>query len=65
MKIANCNEYKQRSGTGYAGLKNLSNTCYINSMIQQLFMNRNFRYCILRADDKESPNLIEVIDNKN
>jgi hypothetical protein len=34
-------------------------------MVQQLFMNKNFRYCILRADDGEPSNLIETIDNKN
>jgi ubiquitin carboxyl-terminal hydrolase 34 len=51
MKIVYCNEFKQRSQTGFVGLKNLGNTCYINSMIQQMFMNRNFRYSILRADD--------------
>jgi hypothetical protein len=34
-------------------------------MVQQLFMNKNFRYCILRADDDQEPNLIETIDNKN
>lgn len=53
MKIVYCSEYKQRSPTGYAGLKNLGSTCYINSMIQQLFMNKTFRYCILRANDGE------------
>lgn len=34
-------------------------------MVQQLFMNKNFRYCILRADDGENPKIIEAIDNKN
>jgi hypothetical protein len=34
-------------------------------MVQQLFMNKNFRYCILRADDGQEPNLIETIDYKN
>lgn len=58
MKIVYCSEYKQRSPTGYAGLKNLGSTCYINSMIQQLFMNKTFRYCILRADDGAKENAI-------
>lgn len=32
-----------RSRVGYAGLKNLSNTCYLNSLMTQLFMNVEFR----------------------
>lgn len=49
MKITYCNEFKQRSTTGFAGLKNLGNICYINSMLQQIFMNKTFRYLILRV----------------
>lgn len=36
-----------RSPTGYVGLKNLSNTCYLNSLLTQLFMNVSFREFIL------------------
>lgn len=36
-----------RSPQGYAGLKNLSNTCYLNSLMTQLFMNIEFREFIL------------------
>lgn len=32
-----------RSSTGYAGLRNQSNTCYLNSLMTQLFMNVSFR----------------------
>ena len=32
-----------RSPVGYPGLKNLSNTCYLNSLFTQLFMNVKFR----------------------
>ena len=32
------------------GLKNLSNTCYLNSLITQLFMNIEFRQFIINAD---------------
>lgn len=39
-----------RSATGYSGLKNLSNTCYMNSLFTQLFMNVEFRRFMLSAD---------------
>ncbi|KAL9598980.1 MAG: hypothetical protein Q9219_004163 [cf. Caloplaca sp. 3 TL-2023] len=39
-----------RSSTGYPGLRNLTNTCYMNSLLTQLFMNVKFRQFILNAD---------------
>ncbi|KAI9853016.1 MAG: hypothetical protein M1838_002795 [Thelocarpon superellum] len=39
-----------RSPTGYVGLHNLSNTCYLNSLFTQLFMNVNFRGFMLDAN---------------
>ncbi|KAK5262831.1 hypothetical protein LTR40_014837, partial [Exophiala xenobiotica] len=38
-----------RSEVGYAGLRNLSNTCYLNSLFTQLFMNVQFREFFLDA----------------
>ncbi|KFX98867.1 hypothetical protein V490_02068 [Pseudogymnoascus sp. VKM F-3557] len=38
-----------RSSTGYVGLKNLSNTCYLNSLFTQLFMNVSFRGFMLNV----------------
>ena len=38
-----------RSSTGYVGLRNLSNTCYLNSLFTQLFMNVPFREFMLKA----------------
>lgn len=38
-----------RSSTGYVGLRNLSNTCYLNSLFTQLFMNIPFRQFMLDA----------------
>ncbi|KAK4123811.1 hypothetical protein N657DRAFT_680934 [Parathielavia appendiculata] len=38
-----------RAPCGYAGLRNLSNTCYFNSLVSQLFMNVDFREFMLGA----------------
>jgi ubiquitin carboxyl-terminal hydrolase 34 len=35
---------------GYVGLRNLSNTCYLNALVTQLFMNTQFRQFILGLD---------------
>ncbi|KAF9893427.1 hypothetical protein FE257_010739 [Aspergillus nanangensis] len=39
-----------RSPEGYAGLRNLSNTCYLNSLMTQLFMNIDFRDFLMQLD---------------
>ena len=39
-----------RSSTGYVGLKNFACTCYMNSLIQQLFMIPDLRKGILQSD---------------
>lgn len=39
-----------RTPTGYSGLRNLTNTCYMNSLLTQLYMNTNLRRLILKAD---------------
>ncbi|KKP04545.1 hypothetical protein THAR02_03371 [Trichoderma harzianum] len=39
---------------GYVGLKNLSNTCYLNSLLTQLFMNTAFRRFILEFKLEDS-----------
>ena len=38
-----------RSAAGYVGLKNLGQTCYMNSLVTQLFMNPVFRDFILNC----------------
>ncbi|KAL8800419.1 MAG: hypothetical protein Q9182_005195 [Xanthomendoza sp. 2 TL-2023] len=43
-----------RSPMGYPGLRNLTNTCYMNSLLTQLFMNVRFRGFMLDADIVDS-----------
>ncbi|KAI4258373.1 MAG: hypothetical protein LQ352_001222 [Teloschistes flavicans] len=43
-----------RAPTGYPGLRNLTNTCYMNSLLTQLFMNLNFRGFMLETDITDS-----------
>ena len=50
-----------RSELGYPGMRNLSNTCYMNSLFTQLFMNIGFRSFMLRtkvADGTASQRLL-------
>lgn len=55
-----------RSAPGYPGLRNLSNTCYMNSLFTQLFMNVDFRYFMLNtnvADGVSSQKLLHETQN--
>lgn len=46
-------ESNYKSETGYVGLKNLGATCYMNSLLQQLYMIPTFRNEILAAANPE------------
>ncbi len=44
-----------RSSYGFVGIRNLGATCYMNSLLQQFFLTKVFRYCLLSADDRVAP----------
>ena len=48
------NNYSSKQN-GHVGLKNLGCICYMNSIMQQMYMVPTFRYAIMHADDGESP----------
>ena len=53
----------QISPVGYVGLKNLGCICYMNSLLQQLFMMPKFRRAILSLDDQEDTKENPIADN--
>lgn len=48
----NVKAFKKRK-SGYVGLKNLAATCYINSLLQQLFFIKSFREPLLSFNTKD------------
>lgn len=54
-----------RSPTGYPGLRNLSNTCYLNSLFTQLFMNIGFRSFMFDTNIADIPSQRLLFETKN
>ena len=51
------------SPTGYVGLRNLGATCYMNSLMQQLFMIPEFRYGLLANEATDTLKPAERADS--
>ena len=51
------NKVKKPKSYGYVGLKNIGCICYMNSILQQMYMVPSFRYAIISSDDKKSQNI--------
>ena len=61
----NNDDKRKKHKKKYPGLKNLGNICYLNSVIQQLFMIPQFRYSIMGIDDKKDKIKTEILDDDN
>ncbi|MBN3297942.1 UBP38 hydrolase, partial [Amia calva] len=46
-QVSFCHRLRPKSQTGKTGLVNLGNTCYMNSVIQALFMASDFRHAVM------------------
>ncbi|CAD8074991.1 unnamed protein product [Paramecium primaurelia] len=47
-------KFHEKSSTGYVGLYNLACICYMNSLLQQLYMVPAFREKLLKVEDKNT-----------
>ncbi|KAF4990869.1 hypothetical protein FDECE_14224 [Fusarium decemcellulare] len=50
-----------RAPCGYVGLQNLSNTCYLNSLLTQLYMNTGFRRFMLNSRVRDPANSQQLL----
>ncbi|KAM0349366.1 hypothetical protein ACHAPU_003775 [Fusarium lateritium] len=50
-----------RAPCGYVGLQNLSNTCYLNSLLTQLYMNTGFRRFVLNCQVSDPANSQQLL----
>ena len=51
-------EYEEMNKKKYVGLKNMTSTCYLNSIIQQLYMIPTFRETIIKIDNPSKNNIL-------
>ena len=48
---------KEKCVYGYVGIRNLGSICYMNSMLQQMFIIPPFRKGVLSVNDEQAPNI--------
>ena len=54
LEMMHRSESTKGRSEGYVGLKNLGCICYMNSIMQQMYMVPTFRYAILQSDDHKA-----------
>ena len=64
-KFKNLKKKRIKKKSEYIGLRNLGALCYLNSIIQHLFMIPQFRYSILGVDDKKDPKKSDFVEDDN
>ena len=68
ISSSNGNNFKKKKvpkSFGYVGLKNNGCICYLNSILQQMYMVPPFKYAIMSSDDKKSKNIQISLFNNN
>lgn len=63
--FSHVSETECRSFYSYSGLKNQGATCYMNSMLQQLYMIPTFKYLLLTVDDGKDETSGTIEDEKS
>ena len=51
-------EHEEMQKVKYVGLKNMTSTCYLNAIIQQLYMIPTFRETIIKIDNPSTNNIL-------
>ena len=64
-KLKNLKSDRIKKKSNYIGIRNLGTICYLNSVIQQLYMIPQFKYSIMGVDDKKEPQKSEYLKDDN